>query len=273
MLFRSLTLNAIPTSNIPGIQIELYNIPKNCGFIEIYRRDCTENPDNAFDLLKSIYPPEGSSSTTIVDMTSLRSDRVYEYYAISYSNDVNSNLQPNGKKYSLVSNYALVKNRRLETQTIVVNLETVSGDIDLYGKPTLSFEIKTDVSQQENQNITESLKSQLGELYDQYLDPGSNSSSPLGTSKGIPNYADLFIHEIIRINLNTGERETFSLVTDGKFSDDSSTQSLNNVKSINPQHSYIYQVFTYRKNPIELDRKSTRLNSSHVSESRMPSSA
>jgi hypothetical protein len=118
-----------------------------------------------------------------------------------------------------------------------------------------SFEIQTIVKETENQKITKFLKSQLGELYDQYLNPSNNKSSPLGDDKGIPQYSDLFMHQVIRTNLNTGDREVFGLVSDGLFEDKYSTRSLNSISPIEAAHSYVYQVFTYRKNPIDLFKK------------------
>lgn len=244
----TLTLTTIPV--LKGIQVEIHNIPKNCSHIDLYRRNCTESPNSAFEIIDSFNPENGLSVVSRVDSKNLNLENVYEYFSIAHGSDVNI-----ASTFSIVSNYSMIKNKSQENATISVSLETVAETFDSIGRPILSFEIKTAISKQENENITESLKNQLGELYKQFLDPVSNPSSPLGSDKGIPNYADIFIHEVSRINLNTGEKENFSFVVDGIFSDDAGSQSISNVKPINPQHSYIYQIFTYRKNPIELFKK------------------
>lgn len=226
------------------IRIDVVNIPKNTIFLSLYRRDCTDCIDSSFILVESTKFKVGNNNSSIIDKSTI-TGRIYEYYlvALSLSNET-------GEEIPIISNYVMFKNIPNDSveYPVVVNFSKLDS-----GKPGVSsFQIKTTASKTENERITETLKTQLGELYKQYLDPSNNTSSPLGDSKGIPQYSDLFFHEIVRTNLNTGDRETFDLVSDGTFVDGPSTQKNFNIKPLNPQHTYSYSVFTFRKNPLEI---------------------
>jgi hypothetical protein len=233
------------------IKIDILNIPKDCNQLSLYRRDCSENTDSSFYNVNSIKLNTFEISAVIID-DSTEIGRTYEYYvvALSFSYDLT-------KEITSLSNYAVIRNTKgpSEEGSIKVNLtnQNFSFQENYYQN---SFDIATSVSKSENEKITQTIKDQLGEIYEQYLNPSSNSSSPLGEdSSGIPQYSNIFFHEIVRTNLNTAERETFELVSDGNFKDNQETQALSNVKAINPQHAYLYQVFTYKKNPIEIFKK------------------
>jgi len=232
------------------VKVEVINIPKNAVSISLFKRDCSENPDSNFFLYDTSKAVSGQTSYTFVDKLS-RADRTYEYYAVV------STTSAKNKEVPVISNYVMYKNAPSISELKAINVtltnpEFRAGSTGLY---EIAFQIKTDVSTTENQRITDTLKNQLGELYDQFLNPQANSSSPLGDSKGIPQYNDLFFHEIVRTNLNTGERETFDLVGEGIFIDGETSQKNSNVKAIVPFFSYHYQVFTFKKNPIELFKK------------------
>lgn len=228
-------------------RIDVLKIPKNTVFLSLYRRDCTDNIDSSFLLVETTKIKVGNNNSTIIDK-SILPGRIYEYYlvALSLTNET-------GEEIPSISNFVMFKNLPNDSVEKSINVEFKRLDT---GRPgTASFQIKTTASKTENERITETLKSQLGELYKQFLDPSNNASSPLGDSKGIPQYSDLFFHEIVRTNLNTGERETFDLVSDGVFVDGPSTQRNFNIKPLNPQHTYFYNIFTFRKNPLEIFKK------------------
>ena len=227
-----------------AVKIDVLKIPNNTSSLALYRRDCTENMDSSFQLIKAARITPNVNNSVMND-TSTVAGRIYEYYLVALSLS-----RQTGEEIPSVSNYALFKNIPNDAveNSIIVSFTLSPGS-------TSSFQIKTTASKTENERITESLKTQLGELYSQYLDPSNNGSSPLGDDKGIPQYSDLFFHEIIRTNLNTGDRETFDLVNDGVFEDNLQNQKKFNIKPLNPQHDYIYSIFTYRKNPIELFKK------------------
>ena len=234
-----------------GIRIEIVNLPPYCLSTTLYRRDCTENQDSKFSAVSKVRLDHGITSTTMIDPDVLIG-RIYEYYAVVIFKDQETDVTS-----SQVSNYVMLKNISgpVVEKAINVNL-TDQNSFATEEDYVVSFKLTTEISKTENEKITQTLKEQIGELYDQYLNPANNSSSPLGDdSKGVPRYSDLFFHEIVRTNLNTSERETFDIVSDGVFEDSALTRQIFNIKPINPQHSYTYQVFTYKKNPIELFKK------------------
>jgi len=233
------------------IKVEVFNVPKDAVSITLYRRDCTENKDSVFSSILSQKLSGGNINVNLLD-TDTEIGKTYEYYCICSAVSFDSNVE-----IPVVSNYVMFRNIRssIVERSIDVTLSNTTAAYysDEY---RLSFDLKTEISKLENEKITQTLKEQIGELYDQYLNPANNINSPLGDdSKGVPRYSDLFFHEIVRTNLNTSERETFEIVSDGTFVDGPETQRVFNIKAINPQHSYVYQVFTYKKNPIELFKK------------------
>lgn len=230
------------------IRIDVLNLPDSTVLLSFYRRDCTDNPDSTFKFLREVRPSLGSGTVSFSDnKTAL--NKVYEYYVVALSVDENA-----GIEIPVYSNYAMIKNVTVSDvqKSLVVKSGDAKSSEDQEGIKN-SFLIKTVVTPEENERITEYLKGQIGELYQQFLNPSSNSSSPLGVDpKGIPNYADLFFHQVVRNNLTTGERESFDLVSDGIFEDKIDTQKIFGVKPLNKRHNYLYQIFTYKKNPIDL---------------------
>lgn len=233
------------------VKIDVLNIPNNCISLTLYRRDCTENSESSFESIETIKPSNSGISSVMVD-ESTEVGRTYEYYviAIDLSNETK-------EEKSVFSNYAIFRNTQGSLLEGSISVKLSSPVLEkLEEGYEVSFNLSTSISKSENEKITQTLKEQLGEIYDQYLNPSSNASSPLGDdSKGIPQYSNIFFHEIVRTNLNTSERETFELVSDGTFKDNQESQLISNIKSINPQHSYVYQIFTYKKNPIEIFKK------------------
>ena len=160
-----------------------------------------------------------------------------------------NDIKENNKKY--ISNFVHFKHPLPNTgnsQPIEVVINNFNSSTDINNDISISFDIKVSVTPAENKKIIDAFKSQLGELYSQFLDPANNPSSPLNDG----NYADIIMHEVVRTNLNTAEREVFDIVSAGTFQDNQSSQSITNIKKINPQHSYIYQIFSYRRDPITL---------------------
>jgi hypothetical protein len=234
-----------------GIKIDVLNVPSNCISLSLYRRDCTDNTEGNFEPIETIKIVNSSNISTITDrFTNI--GRVYEYYAIAICIEDNSK-----EEISVYSNFSVFKSSSGPSTDASINVNLLNSKFSTSDlSPSVSFDLLTSISKSENEKITQTLKDQLGELYNQFLNPATNSSSPLGEdSSGIPQYSNIFFHEVVRTNLNTSERETFDLVSDGTFIDNQETQKINNVKSINPNHSYVYQIFTYKKNPVEIFKK------------------
>jgi len=229
------------------IRIDVFNVPEDAVSLTLYRRNCTDNFNSSFVDIKEMRINKNNDVAYFVDQQ-VKIGEVYEYYVVA---SVLS--QDKKEEIPSYSNYAIYKNipNGIIEKAVVVEL-TDQSTVAENGNITTSFTIKTVVNPSENERITQALKDQVGELYEQFLNPLANSSSPLKVDSKVFQYSDLFFHEVVRTNLNTGERETFDLVSDGKFIDNSESQNIFNIKPINPHHSYYYHVFSFRKNPLEL---------------------
>ena len=234
------------------IFVEVIGLHENTISVSLYRKDCTDNFNDSFRRINYIRINKNNNVVRLLDKN-VTIGHVYEYYVVALSTSRDSK-----EEIPHYSNFVIYKNNSS------IGIVKKEFSVNLLGSTTglvnseiiTSFEIKTMIPQSENARITKSLKDQSGELYEQYLNPNSNSSSPLGTDKqGIPEYSDIFFHEVVRTNLNTSEREVFDLISNGIFIDNRHSQQLCNIKPINLSHTYIYQVFTFRKNPIELFKK------------------
>lgn len=229
-------LTIVVWNNNEGIHIDTFGIPVNCKKIDFFARNCQDS-NSYFNNIKTLLLGENESKLTVTWKG--ETDKIYEFYAVCYC--FNDNVDQN----KIFSNFVLFNNR-------IISNDTISVDIfnSFQNQKEVNFDIKTIVGIKESENITRLIKEQIPELYSQYLDPSNNLSSPLTGE-----YADLFLHEVVRTNLNTGEREVFNLVSDGTFKDNSETRTLSNIKDIDPEMEYIYQIFSFRKNPLELFKK------------------
>jgi hypothetical protein len=226
------------------ITFDIFNIPVGTTKLFLYRRDCTQNPYEAYELAAEIQGFHEVENYKIVDPKEVKPGNIFEYY-VSAMTSID---RVDSKKF--VSNYCMIRHP-IPTlkKAIKVRLENFRAASDtVTNEFSVSFDLSSEVSQEEKEVITKALRDQLGEMYSLYLDPANNASSPLGDGK----YADLIMHEVVRTNLNTSERVVFRLSTNGKFIDNMNTQAIVRANPVNPRHSYAYQVFSYKKNPILL---------------------
>lgn len=235
------------------VVIEARNLPQNSKSISLYRRACKDkevDSQSQFQVLYTYKLDSYNTSVFSIEDKFTEWDTVYEYYVVV------SSINDSNVETSTFSNFSIIKTPATNAPEKAVTVEVTNFKMLSTNVSTdVSFDIKTTISQSENQRITESLKSQLGELYEQYLSPSNSSSSPLGDKNGVPQYSDIFYHEIVRTDINTGVKETFDLVTDGTFNDDITSRRTSNVSPLRVSHSYIYQIFTFKKNPIELFKR------------------
>lgn len=240
-------LTILPSPHdISNVKIDILNVPKDATNLTLYAKDCTDNVDKSFEIVSSAKIPLGVGGASLVHRQAMIG-RTYEYYIIASTIS-----QKTRKETPVYSNFVLYRNsvRADANNSISVMLQSPASSLSAQGDATTQFSISTVVSPTESQRITETLKTNYAELYSLFLDPANNSGSPV-LGDDVPQYTDLFMHEITRTNLNTGERETFNMVPDGTFYDNRDSQIQSNVKPINIQHAYFYQIYTYKKNPIE----------------------
>lgn len=235
--FNSALTATLRNDNAGVVYVTIKNIPRETKSVTLYRRDCLL-PADPFVLIGTLNINGEGLEFTMPDK-SAASNGVYEYCVVC-------TCRIKQKEFKIYSNQIIFKNTPSASSLATVNVENFNTS-ENNGRISNSFEISTIVTQQENERITTLLKTAIPELYDYFVNPTNNSSSPLGK---IDSYADLFIHEIVRLNLKTAEREVFDLVPDGLFVDNDSTQKRKGLKPINPDHQYEYHVYSFMKNPV-----------------------
>lgn len=218
-----------------SIEITVYNISKNTSKLTLWKRSVS--PGNFNGNFIEAEEKIVNANNTIITFTDTNPSSYMEYYVSFYTTK--------SEAVKEFTDVVLISNRSF---SVTSNDVSVSLTNQITVNDTVSFELNTSVKHNENKRLYDLLtkNKELKELYDTLLNP-SNSNNMRDDNK--PLYADLYIHKIVRTDINTGELSTFDLITDGNFSDDNSSRSKNNISPINPQHSYVYQVFTYEKNP------------------------
>lgn len=238
------------TINDGKVRVEIFNMPMNTDKLFMYRRNCTNDASSKFELILESAIPRKINNLTVQDPKDVVPGSIFEYLVI-----VTTVEEDGSKNKKLSSNSAMIRHPQtaIGKKSITVEIKNFSSNFLTDGSFSISFDITSNISREEKSIITESLKQQLGELYELYLNPANNAASPLGDLK-FDKYADLLVHEVVRTNLNTGDRETFALTADGTFTDGSQMQKICNVKPLDPAHNYLYQVFSFKKNPLLLFR-------------------
>lgn len=163
---------------------------------------------------------------------------------------------PSGLPYGFSNSVGMLVRRKATTVGLNRNNINVTTS-DLVTDPVnydTSFLIKTTVNETENNRIKNFISQNLPDLYAELVDPRTPSNPSNGFGQTI--YERLYAHEVARTNLDTGERETFSIVSDGVFKDNDASRTVSGgIKPINPSNEYVYQVFTYVKDPLTLMRE------------------
>lgn len=236
------------------IFLDLYNIPRGTTSILLYKRNCSKNINEIYSNVSSAQIIADVKTYSLADAGTFVPGDYFEYYAVALTKQKSNN--PTDGKF--VSNYALIRHPFVTSEgkpasVNIKNFSSFSGtgtdsNVDPANLPRVSFTIETKLTREQKELITQLIKSQIPEIYEQFLNPANNSSSPLSDDK----FSDLIIHEVVRVNLSKSEREVFNLIADGEFVDDYNSQSLSNVSPLDPYSDYLYQVFSFSKNPINL---------------------
>ena len=227
------------------VNLSIINLPPGTQTVTLHKRDCTASPDDPFKVLST---NRASGASFSYADAAVKPGRTYEYTASISAYDSHV------KRYVTYTTAYVMHNHRTSAAAggnyVTVSISNQKTTIGSDGSASVTFSITTQVPPRESENITNTLRSELGEVYNQYLNPSNNSSSPISSI-----YRDIFFHEITRTCLDTGVRETFNIVGDGQFDDGPVSQRLSHVSPIDPQFRYLYQVQTFKKNPLELFRK------------------
>lgn len=229
--------------------IQVHNVPRGTKYIELYKRNCADF-GSEFKLVNSVSLNTRVRNVTLSDSTP--EVGTFEYFVAAFIPDETST----SRDKILISNYIAHECVQFEdTKEVSVTISEISNNSQDKLNPSFSFNITTNLISSESQKITEGLQTQIVELYNKYVNP-QNLDNPAVTGNqlapGVPKYSDLFFHEVIRTNMDTGEREVFEMIGEGRFEDSNASRSKKGLKRLDPQNTYLYQVFTYTRNPIEL---------------------
>lgn len=232
--------------------IEINNIPKGTKNISLYKREV--NSSNEFKVVESIFNNNFFDRKNLTINHKTLGVGNYEYFVLATIDELNSYSRYQEKL--MVSNaVAHYRSELDQNQNINVTLSEIKDNSTDLQDPSLSFVITTGIEQTQSQLVISQLQSQILELYKKYVEPQNTADvAEVGnqTIPGLPKYSDLFLHEVIRTNMNTGEREVFELVGEGLFEDKNLTRAKRGIRPIDPQSTYEYHVISYSRNPIEL---------------------
>jgi len=129
-----------------------------------------------------------------------------------------------------------------------INIENLSD-----GTRNLSFKVITSIKQSEKSQVWSTIPEteNLQKFKQDFTDKVSASFTDPNKPSLSGNYGITYLHRIVRINKRTGERITFPYFTE-KFEDNDATRKLIGAKAPVVGDSYIYQIFTYTKDPVTL---------------------
>lgn len=238
------------------VVVDVHNIPKNAKGLEFYRRNC-DDPENITTTRIDQIVLDASRDINefrYVDGNAVAYGKKYEYFV--RVNTLDDYSQQNN---FILTNFVPFICPEVSDRSVKVSLETPNVDsLSDQGDPTISFVLSTssNINQSDlSSTVIQEIKNKLVEIYSKYVDPANNTTvAELNSlTKDINfKYSDLFLHEIVRTNLNTGEREIFDLVGDGTFEDNNKNRSKSGIKPLNYLNDYIYHVTTYQRSPEEL---------------------
>lgn len=229
--------------------IQAHNIPPNCK-VKFYKRDITKDPfTSTFKLISTVTVSNRKKSTvSVFDQVSW--GRYVEYVAVA---DMSHSGIGNEKR---VSNYAILKHPFRKSPNLLskgLSVDILGSSISLAvineAKANLSFRIRTTLDSNARKGIKDAIRNQLPDLYSRFLDPANNKSSPLASENALDS---LVGHEVVRTNIRTAERVTFPIIFSEMFEDNDRTRNLSDIKPINPQDTYHYEVYSYLKDPVTL---------------------
>lgn len=236
------------------IRIDVFGIPKisdtsGCK-ITLYKRNCTKGFNSTFEVFSTKNNAQFNVPISFQD-TEVETGIVYEYRAVASTGIALDEI-------ICFSNDAMIRNAAFSDRfnNIRVNLSEANSNIERsdtsQGSATISFKISSTAASSDQSTLDEFFKIYSEDLFNRYLNSSNNTGLATSFQNEVKNYKDIFFHQVVRNNLNTGERVTFDLVPDGIFIDGPETQKSTGVSPLNVQHTYTYEVSTFLRNPLEL---------------------
>lgn len=226
-----------------GVKLEARSIPSHVAAIRFLVRDLTiressfRNVGNDTLLLDDQVRSVGLAS--VVD-TEVTGGHVYEYAAVMIFDGGET-------KQSETALVEFLSPEKGKVETTIRDFVLTNG-----AERDVSFTVRTTVSESELDGVKKMLTEQgLADLF----------SSEIESERDL--LQSLVAHNIHRVNLSTGEREDFGVLTSGRFSD-SELRANSSVKPLAAGHSYRYDVIPLLRAPETMFDKLSKQSIDHV---------
>lgn len=222
------TTSIIASLDDLGVRLECRNFSTDVVSVEFLVKDHTafdteySNVDDHVHVID--VTARDSGVITIID-GNVCDQHVYEYACRVYYVDGTTN----------VLGCAVIAYRKFEPGKVTTNVSDVS--VEYAPDLDVKFNVTTDVIDT-NVDVVRRLLRNSG-TYDLYVDDVKNEREKLQA---------LIAHNVQRIDLTTGEREDFGVVTDNRFSD-VVNRSRGSVSELRPDRSYRYEITALVRNP------------------------
>lgn len=216
----SVTSRIVPS----GVSIDVRSLPYDTISVHLLRRDITAN-ENVMSLIDTISTVGHRDVYTFID-TTVSSTRVYEYACSLVFSDGTSD-----RSGTEILEYTPLSTQLVDTR--IEELQITTNDVGY----NVAFNITSKLVPTTLQSIKQALQSQdILKYFDADI------------LKERDKLQSMIAHTVNRINLTTGEKESFGVVTSESFSDIDFGPG-NSVKSLSQGNVYRYEVITLIRQP------------------------
>jgi len=213
--------------NSINIHLEL-NKQVKFSSVKIYKRNVTNSPYNDYKVFLN-YSSDNSIIFNFQDVDVITGN-FYEYYAELL--DSNDNIIK-------ITRPQIIEIRHINLnshQVVIDNLNSSNGNVQ--------FSINTKKIKSDTQyNFLKSSAEQFKITDDQSV-----------TSLNSQDYQEIAYHKITRIDTLTSDKQSFKIVKDGLFIDDTDSRKLSNVSELIHGRLYQYQIESFKRDPITLTK-------------------
>mgnify|MGYP001559215297 CR=1 FL=1 len=207
-----------------GISIEVRNLPLDVVSFRVLHRDLTLH-ESAFSIVSNdvILSSDSLIAYVVVD-SNVKVDHVYEYACVLVYED----------GIEVKSGYSILEYVPFSENIV----DSVISDVSVSETSDVSFDVVSSVTESEVDTIKKLLEKQNALQF--FTDDIFNEREKLQS---------LIAHRIARVNLTTGDREDFGILSTKTFSDSSVNRTKNNVSELSKGQSYRYEITSLLRSP------------------------
>lgn len=207
-----------------GIAVDIRSVPFDTVSVRVLKRDITAN-ESDFTVLATLQTVSQRDVFTYIDADVINT-RMYEYRCGLVFSDGTEDMQG-----SQVVEYVPLAKDLIDTK--IQNVQVITDETN--------YDVKFDVSSNVIPTKLDDVKAALAkqDLLQYFTDDVLRERTKLQA---------LLAHEIIRVNLTTGEKESFGILTEGGFSD-IDLRAVNSVQPLAADNEYRYEVRTMIREP------------------------